>query len=143
MDKEKKRILDEIVKYAIEAKPYLNTRDGNASISIGKINYYDDDLLVINKIVRMLELGLIDEKEYYRLMELYYDYTALEEQLDYIYFSRQYGEECEIDDQTEREMHKLCSEKEAELEKYQLLSWYVEPSYLMDSSIKLVFSKEK
>lgn len=143
MDKEKKRILDEIVEYAIEAKPYLNTRDGNAGISIGKINYYDDDLLVINKIVRMLELGLIDEKEYYRLMELYYDYTALEEQLDYIYFSRQHGKECEIDDQTEHEMHKLCIEKEAELEKYQLLSWYVEPSYLMDSSIKLVFSKEK
>lgn len=143
MDEEKKRILDEIVKYAEEVKPYLNTRDGNAGISIGKVNYGDDDLLVIVKIIRMLELGYIDEKEYYRLLELYYDYVALEEQLDYIYFSREYNEECNIDTKTEHEMHKSCLEKEAELEKYQLLSWYVDPSYLMDSSIKLVFSQKK
>lgn len=88
----------------------------------------------------MRKLGVIDNKEYYRLMDLYYEYLVLEGRINYIGFMEYKGitDEAyfEINEHTKNELYERLRKVQSELNKYQLIPCYIESIYHMDYSIK-------
>ena len=82
---ERKEFIDGLAKYVKDIIYQIDNID-DPYYGDFEASYHKDDLIVIYKIIRMRKLNIIDNKEYYRLMNLYYEYLVLEGRINYISF---------------------------------------------------------
>lgn len=113
-------------------------KDENILIVDGS-GYSKIDLLVIYKMYRMYNLGVIDIDKLHILVDKYHQKRKIEDELNFLFFS-QHAEESNLTDEEiekrEIELNDKLKEVEEELEKYHLLPEYVDIEYLLDDSIK-------
>lgn len=83
----------------------------------GQAYYTKDDLAVIYKMYRLFQLNLINQEELFNLIKLYHEYIELSDLF--------------VDEQTDK---RLC-EIEKQLNDLELLPHYLDPNYLIDSTI--------
>ena len=82
---EKKEFIDGLARYVNDIIYNIDNID-DPFYGDFEASYRKDDLISVYKIIRMRKLGVIDNKEYYRLMDLYYEYLVLEGRINYIKF---------------------------------------------------------
>jgi len=129
-----KEFLDEVADYANSVIHYIDEINSPVT-SRGIVSYEKYDLIAVYKMNRMLKQNVITEKHYYRLMGLYYYYLELDE---YLFWS--------VEELSEEEYKKLEDRLElikSFLRKYELLPEYFEYDSIIDSSIKLMQTKNK
>ena len=139
MNENKKEFFDELAKYVNDIIYVIDIVD-DPFYGDFEASYYKEDLISVYKIIRMKKLGIIDNKEYYRLMNLYYEYLVLEGRINYLSFLEYkvaYDESYfECNENTKDELYERLRKVQAELNKYQLIPCYIESIYHMDYSIK-------
>ena len=97
-------------------------------------NYGYEDCKVIYKIIRMYALGLIDEEEYYNLIDLYDHYLVLYAKSNTYNYLRVTGNEYDVED-GEKVLEEY-QEVEEELRSLHLLREYLDTQTVIDSAIK-------
>ncbi len=136
---ERKEFIDGLAKYVQDIIYHMDNID-DPFYGDFEASYHKDDLIAVYKIIRMRKLNIIDNKEYYRLMNLYYEYLVLEGRINYISFMEYKGitDEAyfEINETTKDELYERLRKVQSELNKYQLMPCYIETIYHMDYSIK-------
>jgi hypothetical protein len=143
---EQKELFDEVVKYSKNVVPNLRYIN-DPFFGNGEVGYMEEDLLAVYKMSRLLELNIITKEEFYRLMNLYYEYLYLSNLSNYIFFMKKYNltDECDInmDDAAVEQLEEKISKIEEELSRYELLPTCMEPIHLIDSSIKHTLSHQE
>ena len=136
---ERKEFIDGLAKYVKDIIYNINNID-DPYYGDFEASYHKDDLIVVYKIIRMRKLGIINNKEYYRLMNLYYEYLVLKGRISYIKFLeyRDSMDESyfEINNNTKKEINNRINDILNELNSYQLIPCHIESIYHMDYSIK-------
>ncbi len=116
-------------------------------IIYGSITYNVYDLIAVYKMERMRFYNLIDEKEYYKLMELYYKYLDLKCKYDelesYVYYnSLSKGYTSVEDEDSIKKLSSKIEKIEKKLESYGLLEENVNFDGLIDSQVRLLSKKK-
>ena len=146
MTKEEKSFADSLTEYVGEIIYKLDKVD-DPYFGDYESSYNKDDLVVVFKIMRLYKLGVIDRREYYRLLQLYREYLALDGRLDYILYLEHYGitDECyfEYNENTADEIVEKINACEKELEKYNLIPYRIESPYYIDFTIKQNYMTRK
>ena len=139
---------DDIADYADKSlKKVLFEADNKCGMIVGNASYNLKDLIIVYKMERMRFLNLIDEKEYYKLMALYYKYLELKYELDeieeYIYCDTLREGHTPLEDEDLLiKMNKKIKRIEIQLEDYELLEENVEFNELIDSQVRLLYMKK-